>query len=220
MSSKLFSFSHRPTVSSNSSLNIHNALYFVKYPSRAAQNSPEGRRRPAGRGFNIPGLHDIGCLAVQRPDAGARRTRRNRAFEEHVLRIIFDNPSTSTGSVARALNASKSSVNRVLRTEQIFPFHLHKVQALELEDFGCLLDFCNWVLNQYDVQPDFVSDVLFTDEDSFTRDGLILNHRNSHVWDYVQPNALVEGNHQHKFSINIWAGIIANHIIGLYLLPL
>ena len=31
-------------VSSNSSFNIHNALYFVKYPSRAAQNSPEGRR--------------------------------------------------------------------------------------------------------------------------------------------------------------------------------
>ena len=28
--------------SSDSSLNIHNALYFVKYPCRAAQNSPEG----------------------------------------------------------------------------------------------------------------------------------------------------------------------------------
>ena len=36
----LFSFSH--TVSSDSSFNIHNALYFVKYPSRAAQSSPEG----------------------------------------------------------------------------------------------------------------------------------------------------------------------------------
>ena len=38
----LFSFSH--TVCSDSSLNVHNALYFVKYPSRAAQNSPMGRR--------------------------------------------------------------------------------------------------------------------------------------------------------------------------------
>ena len=44
----LFSFSYRPIVYSESSFNIHNALYFVKYPSRAAQNSPEGRRRPAG----------------------------------------------------------------------------------------------------------------------------------------------------------------------------
>ena len=45
----LFSFSH--IVSSDSSFNIHNALYFVIYPSRTAQNSPEGRWRPAGRGL-------------------------------------------------------------------------------------------------------------------------------------------------------------------------
>ena len=56
-------------------------------------------------------LRDTGCLAVQRPDAGARRTRRTRAFDDDVLRIIFDNPSTSTRSVVCALNASKSSVH-------------------------------------------------------------------------------------------------------------
>ena len=32
-----------PVESSASSFNIHNALYFVKYTSRAAQNSPEDR---------------------------------------------------------------------------------------------------------------------------------------------------------------------------------
>ena len=50
----LFSFSH--IVSSDSSFNIHNALYFVKYPSRASQNSPEGRMRPADRGLKTPAL--------------------------------------------------------------------------------------------------------------------------------------------------------------------
>ena len=50
----LFSFSH--IVSSDSSFNIHNVLHFVKYISRAAQNSPEGRRRPAGRGLKTPAL--------------------------------------------------------------------------------------------------------------------------------------------------------------------
>ena len=43
-------------VCSDSSFNNHSALYFVKYPSRAAQNSPEGRRRPAGRGLKTPAL--------------------------------------------------------------------------------------------------------------------------------------------------------------------
>ena len=36
--------SYTRAVSSDSSFNIHNALYFVKYPSRATQNSPEGHR--------------------------------------------------------------------------------------------------------------------------------------------------------------------------------
>ena len=165
-------------------------------------------------------LRDTGYLGTRRPDAGARRTRRTPAFEEDVLRIVYQNPSTSTRLVARSLNASKSSVHRVLRTEQLYPFHLHKVQALQPADFGCRLDFCNWVLDRRDEQPDFVSNIIFTDEATFTRNGLILNHRNSHVYDYVQPHALVEGNHQHRFAINIWAGIIANHIIGPYLLPL
>ena len=48
--------SYSCAVSSDSSFNIHNALYFVKYPSRAAQNSPEGRMRPAGRGLKTPAV--------------------------------------------------------------------------------------------------------------------------------------------------------------------
>ena len=52
-------FSSRNIVSSDPSFNIHNALYFVKYPSRAARNSPEGRRRPAGRGLKTSDLEVI-----------------------------------------------------------------------------------------------------------------------------------------------------------------
>ena len=51
----LFSFSH--IVSSDSSFNNHNSLYFVKQTSRAAQNLPEGRRRHAGRGLKTPDLN-------------------------------------------------------------------------------------------------------------------------------------------------------------------
>ena len=51
----LFSFSHKVS----SGFNIHNAFYFVKYPSRATQNSPKGRRRPAGRGLKTPALYKL-----------------------------------------------------------------------------------------------------------------------------------------------------------------
>ena len=60
-SSKHIFFGH--IVSSDSSFNIHKALYFVKHPSRAVQNSPEGRRWPAGRGLKTPVL-DLDNLHV------------------------------------------------------------------------------------------------------------------------------------------------------------
>ena len=43
-------------MSSDSSFNIDYTLYFVKYPSRAAQNSPEGRRQPTGHELKTPGI--------------------------------------------------------------------------------------------------------------------------------------------------------------------
>ena len=46
-------------VSSDSSFNVYNALYFVKYPSRAAQNSPEGSSWHAGRGLKTPALQPL-----------------------------------------------------------------------------------------------------------------------------------------------------------------
>ena len=61
----LFFFSH--AVYRDSSFNIHKALHFVKYPSRAAQNSLEGRRQPAGRGLKTPALDPV----LERSDAWA-----------------------------------------------------------------------------------------------------------------------------------------------------
>ena len=52
-------------MSSDSSFNIHNALYFVKYPSRVAQNSAEGRMRPTGRGLKTPGLDGVQLKILQ-----------------------------------------------------------------------------------------------------------------------------------------------------------
>ena len=40
-----------------------------------------------------------------------------------------------------------------------------------------------------------------------------------HVWADENPCAQVVQSHQHRFSINAWAEIIADHITGSYLLP-
>ena len=60
---------------------------------------------------------------------------------------------------------------------------------------------------------DIIPHILFTDEAQFTRNG-INNTRNSHMWAEKKPHATIVVNHQHRFSVNVWCGLLNNHLIG------
>ena len=66
--------------------------------------------------------------------------------------------------------------------------------------------------------PPFLTSVLFTDEATFTRVGVI-NLHNRHTWARKNPHARVESSHQHRFSINVWAGCIGDYLLGPVVLP-
>ena len=38
------------------------------------------------------------------------------------------------------------------------------------------------------------------------------------MWDSENPHAIVQSRHQYRFSINVWAGIVGNHLIGPHIL--
>lgn len=61
--------------------------------------------------------------------------------------------------------------------------------------------------------------VLFTDEAGFSKNGIINSH-NLHLWADENPHASIVTRHQHRFEpINVWAGIIGQHLIGPFVLP-
>ncbi|KAJ4435587.1 hypothetical protein ANN_18203 [Periplaneta americana] len=70
---------------------------------------------------------------------------------------------------------------------------------------------------QCGVNPNFPALVLFTDEAQFTRDG-ITNFHNQHVWAYENPRATVPSHQQVRFSLNMWAGIIGDRLVGPHVL--
>lgn len=78
--------------------------------------------------------------------------------------------------------------------------------------------FAEWFLDRCVVDPQFPATVLFSDEACFTRGG-IFNSKNSHVWAENNPYIIFESCHQEKLGINIWMGIIGDHLIGPYMLP-
>lgn len=139
-------------------------------------------------------------------------------LEEEILDEVENNPSTSTRAVAHRLHTNSSTVWNVLNRQLLYPYHLQKVQVLHPTDPPLRVDFCLWVLRRYRTDRDLHQKNVFTDESSFTRDG-IFNTKNSHVWDEENPFAVVERGHQIRFKVNVWAGVIGDTLIGPYILP-
>lgn len=43
-----------------------------------------------------------------------------------------------------------------------------------------------------------------------------INHHNQHYWSEINPNWALENNVQTRWSINVWCGLIDEHLVGPY----
>ncbi|KAJ4426257.1 hypothetical protein ANN_27069 [Periplaneta americana] len=180
-------------------------LYHGRYPQRQCPDRKTFVRlhyRLCEYGkFNSPGL-------------GRGRPRSTTPeVQEEILEAVNMTPSISTRRVALQVNVSHTTIWRLLKEYQLYPYHLQRVQALSPADYPARVKFCQWFLQQCDVNPNFPALVLFTDEAQFTRDG-ITNFHNQHLWPYENPRATVPSHHQVRFSLNLWAGIIGDRLVG------
>jgi len=67
------------------------------------------------------------------------------------------------------------------------------------------LELCLWI----NYNSHMIHNILFTSEAHFTHDG-DNNTRISHLWDHDNPHGTVESNYLHRFSVNVWCGVIGD----------
>jgi hypothetical protein len=91
------------------------------------------------------------------------------------------------------------------------------VQALT-PDHRARLVFRLWLLAKCAVNPQFVVNVMFTDEAGFTRDCAV-NFRRTHVWTDDNPDTTVTSKHQHRLFVNICVGILGDQLLWPVVLP-
>ena len=133
---------------------------------------------------------------------------------ESILQSVERSPTTCTRRIPTLISVPHTRAWRTLRQHGLYPFHLQMVQRLEEEDEARQLDLFQWIIANRRIIPF----ILFTDEASFTRDA-INNTHNSHRWSDKNPHAIVERNSQHRFSVNVWCGVMDNQLIGPAMLP-
>ena len=86
---------------------------------------------------------------------------------ENILQMVQRSPRLSTRRNASRIGVSRMKVWRILQ-EDLYPYHDQRVQHLEPGDHAQRIDLCKWIK----AHPELLSIILFSDEASFTRDGV------------------------------------------------
>ena len=108
--------------------------------------------------------------------------------------------------------SSHTSVWREIRKSGFKCYKIHISQKLHPGDSERRLQFCDWLQRRPDF-PAFLENVIWTDESTFTNCG-IFNRNNEHIWSINNPRQFRELRPQVRFSLNVWAGIYKNRILG------
>lgn len=128
--------------------------------------------------------------------------------EEVILDSVHTIPSISTRRLALHINIPHTTVWRLLREQQMYPY----LAACAPADYPARVMFCQWFLQQRATNPNLTALVLFTDEAQFTRN-CITNYHNQHVWAYENPHVFLPSHYQVLFLLNMWASIIGDQLV-------
>ena len=122
-----------------------------------------------------------------RVDAGRPRHVLAPEVEEQIDDAFEADPSTSVRQVSRGTGVSVCMVHAVISDTEKHPFHLRKVQKLIPGDYVRRTDFCEGFLAQIRANNDFLFNILWIDECTFTRNGCFHQH-NTHYWALENPH--------------------------------
>lgn len=136
--------------------------------------------------------------------------------DENQLQILMattENPHVSTREISRLLDISQTSIVRTLKSNKFHPYRIHSNIELRDNDIEARQVFCQWATTKINAQANFFNNVLFTDEATFHSNGIV-NRRNFHYYSDENPHVTRQIDHQHRWSINVWGGILGDRMIG------
>jgi hypothetical protein len=174
-----------------------------------------GRRVPY-RGVFIQTHRRFREFGINRNNEQNRQV--NRRVDIRILRAFDANPHLSHRKAAQQLNVSNSFVLRTLHRDNRKAYHMQPVQELHPGDAERRLNFCQWVLNVANEDPDVLRKILWTDEATFTRTGIRSFH-NLYVWDHENPHEIRPRSFQREFSVNVWLSVVYRNICGPHFFP-
>ena len=177
--------------------NIASDRYFENYPERHQPNVQYFSKL-------VRNLLSFGSFEKHRPKSYAKE---NEVRDNTIQNYFNENPTTSTRVADREIHVPKSTIHRVLKKSKYRPYKPTIVQGLQEGDYPRRVIFSNWYTNKSHENPNFYSNVIWTDETRFSNCG-VFNRHNYHHWAIENPELRAQRRLQTRFGFNVWCGII------------
>lgn len=143
----------------------------------------------------------------------------NEAIEVAVLgQVSLENQQAqSLTTISREVSVSSSTVYRILHKHKYHPYKIKLVQELYEDDFDRRLEFCELLSQRLTDNPHLLHNLCFSDECTFSVNGLV-NRHNCRYWAESDPHVVREYHTQNPQKLNVWCGILGDHIVGPFFL--
>ncbi|GFX09365.1 uncharacterized protein TNCV_1887781 [Trichonephila clavipes] len=162
------------------------------------------------------GATDYNVRAAQRLYAERHPVRRTPA---HTMFARLHQQLCETGSFQKAAR-NRDWTARTELNEEIVLDMVETTPSLSTRecDFAPRQAFSQWYLQQRIANPFLQPPCCSQMRRLFSREG-IFNTHNSHSWAAANPHVTRTRAAQDRFLVNVWAGILGDHLIGPYILP-
>lgn len=151
------------------------------------------------------------------PRSGRPKSATDGNTSLDVLLRVQENPKVSTTNLALECDISQSSVMKILKSAKQHPYKIQLLHELSEDDPDRRMQFCELMMERINNNPGFIKQIVFTDEATFCLNGFV-NRHNCRYWSDVNPQWMEENHTQYPQKLNVWAGIIGDHIIGPFFL--
>lgn len=196
-------------IEANENIALSLRMYHDRYPER---------RQPSGKIFSRlkQNLISHGSFTKPRP-----KTYRNLMIDKEleeltVLGEINLFPNTSTRAMERNTGVARTTVRRIFKKHKFRPYRLRKVHHLRQQDFAPRRAFSHWFLRKCQDNPNFSTNVIWSDEATITSDGIFTRY-NCYYWEEENQHRVIEHVRQGRYSFKVWVGFYRGRIIGPFL---
>jgi hypothetical protein len=153
-------------------------------------------------------------LAARKGIAGTSKTVATAENLDRVAASVLNSPRKSLRRRSSELDLSLRSVHRMMKELGMKAYKIREVQELKEADYGERVYYCNWLIDQLNLDPMLLFKLMFSDEANFFLNGCV-SSSHAFYWATEDPHERQQRSMDRR-GVMVFMAITASHVFGPY----